>query len=430
MKTEKGNNQFIISMFLMPVFLLTFFISSLFINHDIKIAKADDQEEIEEELEDIEDELEEKNKKKETIEEQLGKIENNIRNTQLEINKTNEAIDQFDNEIEKKGESIDQALKDLEYNKKTLGEYLRVFRRYNQEMGFFILGSDTSLSEYFIALESYENIQNKIGEVLNQVEEERARVEKEKKEIEEKKEEKEETYEKQAEQKQFLVYQEDEKQQTLARTKASISEITSKMSKLKRELSSLLGDGYDTDDIKEAIKHASKVTGVSKGFLFGMLSMESGLGRYTGGCYYKESNMNDTRKKYFKEICEDLDYNYKKQKVSCPPKSYAGTGGAMGVAQFMPDTWKGYEDRIASATGKKVPDPWDLFDGVMAMAIKLENDGAAKDGKVKIKNPCNSKKVKVDWEDYAAMRYLGWSCYAYTNYAPAIQNLKDGYDDL
>ena len=202
------------------------------------------------------------------------------------------------------------------------------------------------------------------------------------------------------------------------------------MSKLKGELSSLLNDGYDTDDIKDAIKYASKKTGVSKGFLFGMLSMESGLGRYTGGCYYKESNMNNARKKYFKEICEDLDYNYKKQKVSCPPKSYAGTGGAMGVAQFMPDTWMGYRGKIASATGKKVPDPWDLFDGVMAMAIKLDNDGADKSGKVKITNPCNDKKVKVDWEDYAAMRYLGWSCYAYTNYAPAIQNLKDGYDDL
>ena len=109
--------------------------------------------------------------------------------------------------------------------------------------------------------------------------------------------------------------------------------------------------------------------------------------------------MNDHRKKVFKEICDDLDHNYKKMKVSCPPSNYKGTGGAMGVAQFMSDTWKGYEDKIASKTGHNPPDPWSLTDGVMAMAIKLANDGAL-----------NGK----SGECAAAKRYLGgnhqWYC--------------------
>ena len=136
------------------------------------------------------------------------------------------------------------------------------------------------------------------------------------------------------------------------------------------------------------------------------------------------------RKSIFEEIVDELGYDEDKKKVSCNPSSYVGTGGAMGVAQFMSDTWRGYEDKIASVTGNNPPDPWDLFDGVMAMAIKLKNDGADKSGDVRITNPCDDKKKYVDWEDYAAMKYLGWSCYALTNYAPAIQNLKDGYDDL
>jgi membrane-bound lytic murein transglycosylase B len=137
------------------------------------------------------------------------------------------------------------------------------------------------------------------------------------------------------------------------------------------------------------------------------------------------------RKDIFEEIVDELGYDEDDKKVSCNPSSYTGTGGAMGVAQFMSDTWSGWKSRIASATGNKTPDPWDLFDGVMAMALKLEEDGAAKSGDVRIVNPCDrDEKIKVDWEDYAAMKYLGWSCYALTNYAPGIQNLKDGYDDL
>jgi hypothetical protein len=81
--------------------------------------------------------------------------------------------------------------------------------------------------------------------------------------------------------------------------------------------------------------------------------------------------MSGTRATIFKSICKELDYNYEKQKVSCPPSGYKGTGGAMGVAQFMPDTWSGYKSSIAGVTGHNPPDPWSLTDGVTAMALKL-----------------------------------------------------------
>jgi len=109
--------------------------------------------------------------------------------------------------------------------------------------------------------------------------------------------------------------------------------------------------------------------------------------------------MNDHRKDLFKKIAKELGYNYKKLKVSCPPKNYKGTGGAMGVAQFMSDTWMGYKSKIASKTGNNPPDPWSLTDGVMAMALKLKNDGgASKSG---------------EWN--AAARYLG-SCSGSTRF--------------
>ena len=48
----------------------------------------------------------------------------------------------------------------------------------------------------------------------------------------------------------------------------------------------------------------------------------------------------------------------------------------MGIPQFMSDVWIGYSSQIAAKTGHKTPDPWNLTDGVMAMALKLKKAGA------------------------------------------------------
>jgi len=58
-----------------------------------------------------------------------------------------------------------------------------------------------------------------------------------------------------------------------------------------------------------------------------------------------------------------------------------GWGGAMGPAQFIPSTWIGYRDRVATLTGKKA-DPWDTRDAFVAAALLLKANGAngTKDG--------------------------------------------------
>jgi len=44
----------------------------------------------------------------------------------------------------------------------------------------------------------------------------------------------------------------------------------------------------------------------------------------------------------------------------------------------LPDTWLGYKSQIAAKTGHNPPDPWNLTDGVVGMAIKLAKGGATK----------------------------------------------------
>lgn len=141
-------------------------------------------------------------------------------------------------------------------------------------------------------------------------------------------------------------------------------------------------------EIEKQVEYASELTGVRKDFLMGMLVVESNLGRNTGQCTYqqvKEGAERDyargllsdrawrtfkRREKIMRKLAQDLDRDYSELKVSCNPP-YHGTGGAMGIPQFMPDTWVEYRDRIAELAGTDTPDPWSLRDGVLAMALKV-----------------------------------------------------------
>lgn len=148
----------------------------------------------------------------------------------------------------------------------------------------------------------------------------------------------------------------------------------------------------DPAEIEKAVEFAANATGVRKNFIMGLLVVESDLGRNPGKCTYQEveDGARDShqrgqlsarawetfnqRREIIKDIAQNLDYDYEKLNVSCNPgAAYAGTGGAMGIPQFMPDTWMEYKDRISAIVGKENPDPWNKRDAAVAVALKLSD---------------------------------------------------------
>lgn len=379
----------------------------------------------------------EKAKKEETaITQDLGQINSSLTSTQQLIAKVQNLLNQTEQTIGQKEKEITNLEQQLVLERHVLTGLIQEMYLSDSVLLPEVMLSGSDLMRFFQGNDNLFSAQEKMQGVIQDINEMKGKITDEKLSLEDTKKDHAELLAIKNKQKQALVSERVETEQDLQDVQATVAEIQSKLNELKGDLNKLLGKSYDAKNIKDAIEFAASKTGIREGFLFGMLSVESRLGASVGGCDYKQSKMSAYRLGIFKDIAAELDYDYRKLKVSCPPKSYKGTGGAMGAAQFMSDTWGspkgngGYRSIVASRTGHNPPDPWNLTDGVMAMASKLANDGGAKDGKTTITSPCTGKKTSVKWETYASMRYLGWSCYALKNYSVTIQSLSGNYKNL
>ncbi|MBI2439058.1 MAG: hypothetical protein HYV45_00415 [Candidatus Moranbacteria bacterium] len=409
----------------------TIFVSVFLMFGDHQSILAEESaDEIKDDIEKIEKKLKDAQKKEDVLEQSLSQINSSLTSTQQLILKTQTLLNQTAQTIDQKQSEIESLEQQLSFEKKVLSGLIQELY-FSGSVPFaesILLGDDLgSLLQNEGGLLS---TQEEMQEVIRSINTMKGKVVDEKISLEDVKKDHETLLAIKNKQKQNLVLEKHETEDDLEDQQATVSELESKLNELKGDLNKLLGGSYNAKNIKDAIKFAAGKTGIREGFLFGMLSVESRLGASVGGCDYKQSRMSSYRLGIFKEIAKEIGKDYRKLKVSCPPRSYKGTGGAMGAAQFMSDTWKGYKSTIASRTGHNPPDPWNLTDGVMAMASKLQNDGGAKSGKTTITSPCTGKKISVKWETYASMRYLGWSCYALNNYSKTIQSLSGNYKNL
>ncbi len=381
-------------------------------------ADEEEIEETEEEIEEVEEEIEETEEEIEEDKQELGQIQNFIYYTQKEINKTEKLIDETGETIVRKENELDFLNKKNETQKELLGQLLRktYYSKKDSPIGIFL--GEKNFSQMLGGIDCLNNLQERMVVLIREIKESKREISEEKEELNEIKNDQQQLLSVKNNQQQALFSDKAQTQSEINEKEATIQQLQSEISKLKSNLSKLLGKNYDADDIEDAAEFASRTTGVRKNFLMGMLVVESDLGRYTGGCDYKASRMSSYRKKIFKDICEDLDYNYKKMKVSCPPSGYSGTGGAMGVAQFMPDTWEAYENAIASVTGHDPPDPWNLTDGVAAMALKLA------------KVPGVTKHKRSAEKDAAKLYLSGTTSSKYDWYGERVLYWADNYKKL
>ncbi|MBP9728259.1 MAG: lytic murein transglycosylase [Candidatus Moranbacteria bacterium] len=393
----------------------------------------------EESADELKKQAEKVEKKLKDAEKKYGIIESNLNQISSTLTATQQAILRVSNLLNQTTQTIDQKEIEIANLDQQLVIEKRILSNLLQEL---YLSDATPLVEVFLAQDDVRTFfqneegllstQEKISDIIGEISLTKEKLVGEKSSLEEVKQDHEELLALQSKQKQGLVAAKNEVAEDLEDQATTVKRLKSELSELQGDLNKILGKSYNAKDIEEAVEFASKKTGVPKGFLFGVLKMETNLGANVGGCTYAQVE-DGAEKSYkakklgpkawatflrrrdtFKTITKELGIDYRKQKVSCNPRGYVGTGGAMGVAQFMPDTWVAYKGAVTSATGHNPPSPWNLTDGVMAMALKLDRVPGVDQGN------------RSAWKR-AAAAYLG------TSYAPYINGIlywADNYKKL
>lgn len=392
---------------------------------------SDIEEEKEEEKEEIEDKIEREQKALQKSQQELSQIQGAVNSTQSAINKTQSDLNKVKETISRKEMEIVNLNDQIKLSEEALKSFLQKIYYIKNRAILEVVLSEESFIGMFSSVDNILTLEDKIVDMTNKISETKKQVEQDKIELADIKEKHEDVLEKRIDEKQNLLVDKAEVASDVAEKEATIEELQAKLVELESDLNILTGKSFNAKDIKEAVEYASDKTGVPKGVLYGFLKMETNLGANTGQCTYKEvekvavarykkygSKYKNSiallykRRDLFYDLVDDLGYS-KNKKVSCSPSGYIGQGGAMGIPQFMSDTWQAYKSRISSKTGHKTPDPWDLTDGVMAMAIKLREAGATSDSKSVIKK--------------ASINYLGTF---YANYYNGIVYWSKNYKRL
>ena len=140
---------------------------------------------------------------------------------------------------------------------------------------------------------------------------------------------------------------------------------------------------------------AQKSTGVDPSFLLAIMTQESNLGYNQGNCYLTNEGtgagvsvktgvafskvMSPADIPNFLKITSALYIDPLHTVVSCPQQ--IGWGGAMGPAQFIPNTWMLLNKRVGQALGiTGMSNPWDPQQAFVASALFLSDLGASGGG--------------------------------------------------
>lgn len=415
--------------FTVPVFMLS---QISFWQTSVPIVYAqDDASDIQENISKLQDKLDKEQKALQKDQQNLGQIQSAVSSTQAVINKTQATIQDTEQTISRKEGEINNLNDQIKLQEEMLRSFLQNIYYIKSQPILEVALTEKNFTEMFSTANHLMTLEDKIVSISHDLSNSKNQVEQDKIQLAELKKQHEEILSEKVDQKQDLLVDKAEVAAEVAEKEATIAELQQKLAELESDLNVLTGKSFNASDIKEAVEYASDKTGVPKGVLYGFLKMETNLGVNTGQCTYEQVEKVAVAryKKYgskykasiallykrqdlFYDLVKSLGYS-KSKKVSCSPSGYVGQGGAMGVPQFMSDTWNGYKARITSKTGHSTPDPWDLTDGVMAMAIKLREAGATSDSASAIKK--------------ASINYLGTF---YANYYNGIVYWSKNYKRL
>lgn len=402
-KTLKSKKIFVVTVFLLGAFLA----SSFFVpNVSAQSTQESERAKLEAEYNALLKEIAEWEKTLATQKKESGTITGDIKILTSKIEKAKSevkaktiAINNLTKEINTKNSRISSLEERIQREKESLAQLIRKTNEYSDTTVVHLILGEDSLSSFYANNDSYATLRTSIKESLDEIETAKAETEEEKKALQEKQDaelnekmalekSKKEIEKSESEKKQLLSISKNKEasyQQILSQRQARAAQIRAALFPLRDSTAISFGDAL------EFAKLASKNTGVRPALVLAILEQESYYGKNIGSCYLKDTTtgagvgkntgtpfanvMKPTRDVTpFLEITKKLGRDPFTTPVSCPLS--IGYGGAMGPSQFIPSTWKLFENRIASSVGVATADPWIPYHAITATSLYLKDLGA------------------------------------------------------
>jgi membrane-bound lytic murein transglycosylase B len=339
-----------------------------------------------------------------TLNYRLSVLKNKIGELDLQVRRSNIIIKDLGLQINDTEESIEKTSLKIDDLKDKLANILQVIREEEQVSVIEILFSSGTLSDFFDNLMALETLNSKSQEFLNEIKSLKKTLEDQRQALGSEKDELErvvrvqtlqlqENEQVKKEQERLLQMSEAQYQQYLAEKK----ELEKRASEIMSRITQLTLPGLEVPknnkELYELARWAGNAAGgVRPALILGLIEVESALGTNVGQCNcagqlvcshpsltYKQV-MSSRQWDSFLKITQELGLNPNGTPVSCYVSG--GTvqmGGAMGPAQFMPNTWlnAGYKSRVENITGVRPANPWRAKDAFLAAGLYLADWNAA-----------------------------------------------------
>jgi membrane-bound lytic murein transglycosylase B len=357
----------------------------------------------EEEIKNLEGVIGKTEQEKKTLQNQIYILKKKIEKLNLQIQESNVMIRDVSLQIKDTEASIEKTSLKIEESKNQLANILQLIYEEDQKSLLEILLSEKKLSDFFDKLMALETLNLKNQELLENIKNLKSYLEEQKQSLDEEKEDLERALKIQILQKQENETVKKEKDYFLKLTEAQYQKYLKEKEETERKAQAIRARIFELIGVPKAptfgeayeiAKYVEKITGVRPALLLAVLTQESNIGKNVGQCYLKNPStgegvrvydgksvsrvMNPKRDvPYFLEITQKLGRDPYHTPVSCPMS--VGWGGAMGPAQFIPDTWAnpryGYSQKVSEITGKPA-DPWNIKDAFLAAGLYLRDLGA------------------------------------------------------
>ena len=360
--------------------------------------------ELEEKIRQYEIDITKTEAEKQTLQYRINTLRNRISQLDLEIRRGNIIIQDLGLQIQDTEGSIEKTSLKIEDSREKLAGILKVIYEEDQKSLIEILLSERTLSGFFDNLMALEVLNSESQELLENIKGLKSTLESQKEKLDEGKDSLARTVKVQTLQKQQSEETRKEQERILKMTEAQYQqylkekqELEKRAAEIMKRITQLTLPGLAVPQTRKELYELASWAGNSAGgvrpaLILGLIEVESALGINVGQCNcagqpvcrypelsYKQV-MSNKQWDAFLKITQELGLNPNTTPVSCYVSGgQVQMGGAMGPAQFMPNTWLnlGYQQKVENITGIKPANPWRARDAFLAAALYLANWNAS-----------------------------------------------------